>query len=43
MDSRHEDVVGDPLQEIADVDDKRALDRRGWDVDTVLVQDFQAA
>jgi len=43
VDSGHELVVGDSLQEVADVDDKRPTNGLCLDINPVLVEHFEAS
>lgn len=43
MDGRDERIVRDTLQEIANIDDKSAMDVRRRNVDAIFVQNFEAA
>lgn len=43
MHSGNERIIRDPLKEIADVDNECSADRFGRDVNSVLVEDFEAA
>jgi hypothetical protein len=42
MNCRDEDVIRDPLQEIANIDNKSAIHRLCWNVEPVLIQHFQS-